>query len=51
MNTLSRAILALGRRRLIPALIPGSYPMARVADGVVTDDVAGVEPVNNSSEG
>ena len=48
MNTVIRLIAALGRTRLIPAFIPNIYPMAREAEGVVVDDVAGLKPVNNS---
>ena len=51
MNTVNRLIWSFGRRRLIPALIPGNYPMAREADGVVVDAVSGLKPVNNGNEG
>lgn len=56
MNTVNRLILSFGRRRLLPAVVPSSYPMAREADrlttdGVAVDAVTGVTPVSSDSEG
>lgn len=53
---MNRLILSFGRRHLLPAVVPGSYPMAREADrlptdGFAVDAVTGLTPVSSDSEG